>query len=87
MRWNGFAVGAGLALVLAVLPVTGFGQDDEPALHDCGERKCEEWKPKGDKTCRVCKTPQCKKVPGGEALAGTKTETECYEGHGPPPEE
>lgn len=80
-------VGAMLGLLL-LWPGAGFGQDDEePALYDCGERQCGEWKAKGDNTCRSCTTMQCKKAEGGEVIAGSKKQNECYEGHGPPPED
>ncbi len=79
---------SGGLLFLLLLPLPGLGDPgDAPRLHDCGDRICGEWKPKGDNTCRTCETAQCKEVSDGEALAGTKKETECYEGHGAPPPE
>ena len=78
---------ASCALLLGALLALPALAQDTPELHDCGKRTCGEWKEKGPNTCRTCKTPQCKQVEDGEALAGQKTETECYEGHGPPPED
>ncbi len=87
-RTDRFRLGLVLIAALMLPPVSGFAQaSEEPKVHDCGERKCGEWLPRDDKTCRTCSSVQCKTVQGGDALAGTKTETECYLGHGPPPSE
>ncbi len=88
MRHVRVRVFAGALLGLLLLwPASGFGQASEDELYDCGERQCDDWKPKGENTCRTCTTMQCKKVEDGDAIAGSKTQTECYEGHGPPPED
>jgi len=80
-----------LAFLVALGAPAPAQEDDAPALHDCGDRICGEWKQKsdekGDRTCRSCETAQCKTIDGKDALAGTKKQTECYEGHGPPPED
>jgi hypothetical protein len=81
-RWA--AAGAFL-FALLIVPATGFGQSSE--LYDCGKRNCTEWAPNGENTCRTCRTAQCKKQGGSELLVGEKKSNECYEGHGPPPED
>jgi hypothetical protein len=57
------------------------------AVHDCSgtKRNCGAWGPKDKNTCRTCQQAQCKTENGKDVLAGNKTQTECYEGHGPPP--
>jgi hypothetical protein len=57
------------------------------AIHDCSEvkRTCGAWAAKDKNTCRTCQQTQCKTENGKDVLAGNKTQTECYEGHGPPP--
>ena len=75
-------------LVLMILPVSAFGEEPtQPELFDCGKKICGEWAPKEENTCRTCSIAQCKKQDGGELLVGVKKQTECYEGHGPPPED
>lgn len=82
--------GAVVALVLAIpaisiaAPNTGGGGG---GVHDCAgvERTCGGWAPKGNNTCRTCQQAQCKTENGNEVIAGNKTQTECYEGHGSPP--
>jgi hypothetical protein len=57
------------------------------AVHDCSgiKRTCGAWAAKDKNTCRTCQQAQCKTENGKDVLAGNKTQTECYEGHGPPP--
>jgi hypothetical protein len=64
-------------------PNTGGG----PSIFNCTgiPRTCGAWAPKGANTCRTCKQALCKNDNGKEVLAGNKTETECYQGHGPAP--
>lgn len=64
-------------------PNTGGG----PSTFNCSgiPRTCGGWGPKGPNTCRTCQQALCKKENGKEVLAGNKTETECYGGHGPAP--
>ncbi len=69
---------------LAFVPVSGSAEDTS-GLKDCGDRKCTEWAPKGEKTCRTCSTVQCEKQGDQELMKGVKKETQCYEGHGDPP--
>ena len=77
----------GLALLLpsvaAAEPNTGGG----PTTHDCAgvAQTCGTWGAKGANTCRTCQQAQCKTENGKDVLAGNKTTTECYEGHGSPP--
>jgi hypothetical protein len=78
---------AACLLALLVLPMPGLGEEEKAELHDCGERICGEWKPKGENTCRTCTTAQCRKQGDQELLAGDKKETECYQGHGEPPKD
>jgi len=78
-------VGASLLLpyFAAAEPNTGGG----PATHDCAgvAQTCGAWGAKGANTCRTCQQAQCKTENGKDVLAGNKTQTECYEGHGSPP--
>ena len=46
---------------------------------------CGPWAAKGANTCRSCQQALCKTENGKEVMAGNKTTTECYEGHGSPP--
>lgn len=64
-------------------PNTGGG----PTTFDCTgvSPTCGAWAPKGANTCRTCQQAQCKTENGKEVIAGNKTTTECYEGHGSPP--
>ena len=64
-------------------PNTGGG----PKTFDCSgvPRSCGSWGAKGANTCRTCQQAQCKTENGKEVVAGNKTQTECYEGHGSPP--
>ena len=69
---------------LAMLAAPSLGDDE---LYDCGKKICGEWAPKGENTCRSCKTVQCRKQGEDELIAGSKTHSECYEGHGKPPKD
>ncbi len=77
----------GLALLLpggaTAEPNTGGG----PTTFDCTgvARTCGAWGASGANTCRTCQQAQCKTENGKEVIAGNKTQTECYEGHGSPP--
>jgi hypothetical protein len=64
-------------------PNTGTG----PTTFDCTgvSPNCGAWAPKGPNTCRTCQQAQCKTENGKEVVAGNKTTTEYYEGHGSPP--
>jgi hypothetical protein len=69
-------------------PVTGPSTaSTSTTIHDCSEvkRTCGAWAAKDKNTCRTCQQAQCKTENGKDVLAGNKTQTECYEGHGPPP--
>ena len=46
---------------------------------------CGDWAAKGANTCRSCQQAQCKSENGKDVIAGNKTTTECYQGHGSPP--
>jgi hypothetical protein len=82
-------VGVGLLLIVLLsnpagaAPNTGSG----PKTFDCTGvgPTCGAWAPKGANTCRTCQQAQCKTENGKEVIAGNKTTTECYEGHGKPP--
>ena len=75
-------------LALTMLPAASFGQESESELYDCGKRNCTEWAPKGENTCRTCSTAQCRKNQDGEELlVGEKKQSQCYEGHGSPPQD
>jgi len=69
--------------VASAAPNTGSG----PKTFDCTGvgPTCGGWGPKGANTCRTCQQAQCKTENGKEVIAGNKTTTECYEGHGSPP--
>jgi len=82
----GLALGSFVLLVPAMVnaePNTGGG----PSTHDCVgvDRTCGSWGAKGANTCRTCQQAQCKTENGKDVIAGNKTQTECYEGHGSPP--
>ena len=89
------AYGNGIALVIFLLlasgPVaaeTGSGSGTSKAsVHDCTGVKltCSAWAAKDKNTCRTCQQAQCKTENGKDVLAGNKTQTQCYEGHGAPP--
>jgi hypothetical protein len=70
--------------ILAAEPNTGGGPG---GVHDCAgvPRSCGGWAAKGANTCRTCQQAQCKTENGKDVVAGNKTTTECYEGHGKPP--
>ena len=70
--------------ILAAEPNTGSGPG---GVHDCAgvPRSCGSWAAKGANTCRSCQQAQCKTENGKDVVAGNKTQTECYEGHGKPP--
>ena len=72
-RWNALAE-----------PNTGSGPS---SIHDCAgvAKTCGAWGAKGANTCRSCQQAQCRTENGKDVLAGNKTTTECYEGHGPAP--
>ena len=57
------------------------------SVHDCAGVKltCGAWAAKDKNTCRTCQQAQCKTENGKDVLAGNKTQTQCYEGHGAPP--
>jgi membrane protein involved in colicin uptake len=56
------------------------------AVHDCAVKPtCGAWAPKGSNTCRTCQQALCKTENGNDVLAGNKTQTQCYDGHGAPP--
>jgi len=56
------------------------------AVHDCAVKPtCGSWAPKGNNTCRTCQQALCKTENGNDVLAGNKTQTQCYDGHGAPP--
>ena len=77
--------------LLAAGPVaaeTGGGSGTSKAsVHDCAGVKltCSAWAAKDKNTCRTCQQAQCKTENGKDVLAGNKTQTHCYEGHGAPP--
>ena len=91
------AYGNGIALVIFLLlasgPVaaeTGSGSGSgtsKASVHDCTGVKltCSAWAAKDKNTCRTCQQAQCKTENGKDVLAGNKTQTQCYEGHGAPP--
>ena len=68
---------------------------DKPAsaastsVHDCAGIKlnCGSWAPKDGNTCRTCQLAQCKTENGKDVIAGNKTQNQCYDGHGPPPQD
>lgn len=68
---------------------------DKPAsaastsVHDCSGIKlnCGPWAPKDGNTCRTCQLAQCKTENGKDVIAGNKTQNQCYDGHGPPPQD
>ena len=70
--------------ISAAEPNTGGGPG---GIHDCAGvgRSCGGWAAKGANTCRTCQQAQCKTENGKDVVAGNKTTTECYEGHGKPP--
>ncbi len=89
-RGAGMFTGAIAALIVScvassALPASTTGTST--AVHDCSgvKRTCGAWAAKDKKTCRTCQQAQCKTENGKDVLAGNKTQTECYEGHGPPP--
>ena len=59
---------------LTVIPAIGFAatptEKEKADLYDCGDKKCSEWAPKGENTCRTCSIAQCKKQNGNELLVG-----------------
>jgi membrane protein involved in colicin uptake len=56
------------------------------AVHDCAVKPtCGSWAAKGNNTCRTCQQALCKTENGNDVLAGNKTQTQCYDGHGAPP--
>jgi hypothetical protein len=57
------------------------------SVHDCAGVKltCGAWAAKDKNTCRTCQQAQCKTENGKDVLAGNKTQTQCYAGHGAPP--
>lgn len=84
-RIIGIALAACIVLapgILAAEPNTGTG-----GVHDClgVGKSCGGWAAKGADTCRTCQQAQCKTENGKDVVAGNKTTTECYEGHGNPP--
>jgi len=55
-------------------------------VHDCAVKPtCGSWAAKGNNTCRTCQQALCKTENGNDVLAGNKTQTQCYDGHGAPP--
>jgi type IV secretory pathway VirB10-like protein len=57
------------------------------ALHECAGVKltCGSWAAKDKNTCRTCQQALCKTENGKDVLGGNKSQTQCYDGHGPPP--
>jgi hypothetical protein len=84
------AVWIGLFAALSLLPVSSFAAPNTgsgPTTYDCPgvAKTCGAWGAKGANTCRTCQQAQCKSENGLDVIAGNKTTTECYEGHGAPP--
>jgi hypothetical protein len=85
-RW----IGIGAVCAMTMLPLPSFGAPNTgggPTTHDCAgvPQTCGAWGAKGNNTCRSCQQAQCKTENGKDVMAGNKTTTECYEGHGAPP--
>jgi hypothetical protein len=83
-------VGIGLVFVTLLVPAMVIAEPNTgggPSTHDCAgvDRTCGSWGVSGANTCRTCQQAQCKTENGKDVLAGNKTQTECYEGHGSPP--
>lgn len=83
-------IGFGVVSALTLLPLPSFGAPNDgrgPTTHDCAGvvRSCGAWGASGTNTCRTCQQAQCKTENGHDVMAGNKTQTECYEGHGAPP--
>jgi hypothetical protein len=78
---RGFGIGL---TVFVLLTNTGSRGSD---IHDCAGVKltCGSWAAKDKNTCRTCQQAQCRTENGKDVLAGNKTQTQCYEGHGAPP--
>jgi hypothetical protein len=77
----------GLALLVPGVGAAEPNTGKTPETRDCAgvPRTCGAWEAKGPNTCRSCQQAQCKTENGQEVVAGNKTQTECYEGHGAPP--
>jgi hypothetical protein len=92
-----YVSGIGLAIFVLLAPglvaaETGSGSGSgsstsKAGVHDCAGVKltCGAWAAKDKNTCRTCQQAQCKTENGKDVLAGNKTQTQCYEGHGSPP--
>jgi len=83
-------LGTGFVCTMLVLPLTAFGAPNDgrgPTTHDCAgvAKSCGAWGASGTNTYRTCQQAQCKTENGHDVMAGKKTQTECYEGHGAPP--
>jgi hypothetical protein len=61
--------------------------DKAATVHDCAGIKltCGAWAAKDKNTCRTCQQAQCRTENGKDVLAGNKSQTQCYDGHGSPP--
>jgi hypothetical protein len=82
-------VAMGLAGFIVLAPgILAAEPNNAPGgVHDCAgvSRSCGPWAANGANTCRTCQQAQCKTENGKDVIAGNKTQTECYEGHGKPP--
>ena len=90
MRHINRFISIGAVCAMTMLPLPSFGAPNTgrgPATHDCAgvPQTCGAWGAKGANTCRSCQQAQCKTENGKDVIAGNKTTTECYEGHGPAP--
>ena len=87
MAYVNRGVGIGLAIFVLLAPGLLAAETNTASLHDCAGVKltCGAWGAKDKNTCRTCQQAQCKTENGKDVLAGNKTQTQCYEGHGAPP--
>jgi len=87
MRKATFAAMAAMVLLAPGLAAAAPNTGGSASTHDClgVAQSCGDWKANGANTCRTCQQAQCKTENGKDVLAGNKTTTQCYSGHGSPP--
>ena len=81
------AVALAIGILFAPSVVRAENNTGASGIYNCPgvAATCGDWAAKGANTCRSCQQAQCKSENGKDVIAGNKTTTECYQGHGSPP--
>ena len=87
MAYVNHGAGIWFAIFVLLAPRLLAAETNTGSVPDCAGVKltCGAWAASAKNTCRTCQQAQCKTENGKDVLAGNKTQTQCYEGHGAPP--